>query len=138
MNNPDARPIRQQARRIRGQKRILHVAKMAQDANLKTVFSRRPRFCWRNCRLINHRNLASHCFGQSFPPGFLQTAVFTFDGEASLSWYITTREARALSRRAIADRPALEEVERWWRTHNRAIDASAPATAAAGSSERGA
>ena len=35
--------IRQKPGSIRGQKRIFHVAKMAQDANLQTILPRRPR-----------------------------------------------------------------------------------------------
>lgn len=52
--------------------------------------------------------------GERFPPGFLETIQFTFDGEASLSWYVTAAETRALVERAAADRPVHDALVCWW------------------------
>lgn len=54
-------------------------------------------------------------FAAKHGDGFFTTVTFSFDRQASLSWYLTEREKRLLSRQArLVVKARAEALERWW------------------------
>jgi hypothetical protein len=62
--------------------------------------------------------------------GFFTTVTFSFDRSASLSWYLTEREKRLLSRQArIVVKAKAEALKQWWEERHRGKSGDAVAHA---------